>query len=69
MTEEQADRQLYFGAYFSKNNGQLSAEGGGGGTLILSYISRFGPLLEVQNFEFHFYFLGGGGEGGGQKNK
>ena len=32
------------------------------GTLILSYISRLGPLLEVQNFEFHF-FWGGGGAG------
>ena len=61
LTEKQADRQLYFGAYFSKNNGQLSAEGWGDGTLILSYICRFGPLLEVQNFEFHFFFWGGGG--------
>ena len=63
MTEKQADRQLYFGAYFSKTMVSL----GMGGTLILSYISRFGPLLEVQNFEFHlfcfFVFLGG------QKNK
>ena len=69
MTEKQANRQLYFGAYFSKNNGQLSAEGGGGegGTLILSYISRFGPLLEVQNFEFHFFFFFGGGGGGVRK--
>ena len=33
----------------------------GDGTLILSYICRFGPLLEVQNFEFHFFFWGGGG--------
>ena len=23
LTEKQADRQLFFGAYFSKNNGQL----------------------------------------------
>ena len=31
-------------------------EGGGGGcgTLILSYISRFCPFLEIQNFELHF---------------
>ena len=46
-----------------KNNGQLSAGAGGGlgGTLILSYISRFGPpLLAAQNFEFQF-FLGGRG--------
>ena len=47
--------------FFSKNNGQLSA-GGGGGTLILSYISRFGRLLEVQYFAFHFFFGGGGSE-------
>ena len=41
--------------------------GGGGGvsTPILSFISRFGPLLQVQNFDFNFS-LGGGG---GQKNK
>ena len=36
---------------------------GRGGTLILSYISRFGTLLEVQNFEFHFFWGGGGGGG------
>ena len=41
--------------------------GGRGCTLILFYISRFGPFLEFQNFEFHFY--GGGGGRGGQKNK
>ena len=28
------------------------------GTLILSYISRFCPFLEIQNFELH---VGGGG--------
>ena len=38
--------------------------GFGGGTLILSYISMFGPLLEVQNF---FFFLGGGGGGRGSE--
>ena len=41
------------------------------GTLILSYISRFCPFLEIQNFELHF-LLGDGGGGGGagyQKNK
>ena len=27
---------------------------GGCGTLILSYISRFCPFLEIQNFELHF---------------
>ena len=37
------------------------------GTLILSYISRFCPFLEIQNFELHF-LLGGGGAGD-QKNK
>ena len=36
-------------------------------TLILSYISRFCPFLEIQNFELHF-LLGGGGAGD-QKNK
>ena len=41
--------------------------GGVGGTLILSYISRFGLLLEVQNFEFHFFLWGGGGGGGVRK--
>ena len=38
------------------------------GTLILSYISRFCPFLEIQNFELHF-LLGGGGVAGDQKNK
>ena len=33
------------------------------GTLILSYISRFGPFLEVQNFELHFLEGGMGREG------
>ena len=31
--------------------------GGGGGTLISSYIRRLGSFFGVQNFEFH-YFLG-----------
>ena len=31
------------------------------GTLILSYISRFCPFLEIQNFELHFLLGGGGG--------
>ena len=42
--------------------------GGGGGTLIFSYIRRFGPFFWVQNFEFQyffffffFFFFGGGG--------
>ena len=38
------------------------------GTLILSYISRFCPFLEIQNFELHFCG-GGGGGAGDQKNK
>ena len=42
--------------------------GGGCGTLILSYIIRFCPFLEIQNFELHFV-LGGGGWAGDQKNK
>ena len=37
-------------------------EGGGCGTLILSYISRFCPFLVVQNFELHFLLGGGGGQ-------
>ena len=32
------------------------------GTLILSYISRFCPFLEIQNFELHFLLGGGGGQ-------
>ena len=32
-------------------------EGGGGGTLVFSYISRLGSFFGVQNFEFQ-YFLG-----------
>ena len=32
-------------------------QGGGGGTLIFSYIRRLGTFLGVQNFEFQ-YFLG-----------
>ena len=41
------------------------------GTLILSYISRFCPFLEIQNFELHFLCVwgGGGGGAGNQKNK
>ena len=34
---------------------------GWGGTLILSYISRIGPFLKVQNFELHFWRGGGVG--------
>ena len=32
------------------------------GTLILSYISRFCPFLEIQNFELHFLWGKGGQE-------
>ena len=48
---------------FKPNTGQLSGARGGVGTLILSYISRFGPFLEVQNFELHFLEGGMGREG------
>ena len=30
--------------------------GGGGGTLIFSYIRRLGPFFGVQNFEFRYFF-------------
>ena len=30
--------------------------GGGGGTLIFSYIRRLGPFFWVQNFEFRYFF-------------
>ena len=30
--------------------------GGGGGTLIFSYIRRLGPFLGVQNSEFQYFF-------------
>ena len=36
--------------------------------MILSYISRFGPFLKVQNFELHFWRGGGRGREG-QINK
>ena len=32
-----------------------------GGTLIFSYIHRLGPFLGVPNFEFQYFFWGGGG--------
>ena len=38
------------------------------GTLILSYISRFCPFLEIQNLNYIFCW-GGGGGAGDQKNK
>ena len=38
------------------------AGGGGCGTLILSYISRFCQFLEIQNFELHFCWGGGAQE-------
>ena len=42
----------------------IGTRGGGGGfTLIFSYIRRLGSFLGVQNFEFRyfFYFFWGGG--------
>ena len=39
------------------------------GTLILSYISRFCPFLEIQNFELHFLLGRGGGGQEIRKNK
>ena len=53
----------------------MAGGGEGCGTLILTYISRFCPFLEIQNFELHFLLRGGGGGGAGgggagdQKNK
>ena len=35
--------------------------GGGGGTLIFSYIRRLGTIFWVQNFVFQFLWGGGGG--------
>ena len=32
------------------------AQGGGGDTLIFSYIRRLGPFLGVQNFEFQYFW-------------
>ena len=37
-------------------------------TKVAHCISRFCPFLEIQNFELHFLFGGGGGSGD-QKNK
>ena len=42
--------QTYLEAYYSPRGG-----GGGGGTL-LSYISRLGLFLGVQNFEFQYFW-------------
>ena len=44
--------------------------GGGGGTLIFSYIRRLGSFFGVQKFEFQyfiFFFFFLGGEGGSEK--
>ena len=35
----------------------VSQGGGGGGTLIFSYIRRLGPFFGVQNFEFRFFWV------------
>ena len=42
--------------------------GGGGGTLILSYIRKLGSFLGFEIFEFQYFFFWGGG-GGVQKNE
>ena len=34
-----------------------SQGGGGGGTLILSYIRRLGSFFGVQNFELQYFFM------------
>ena len=34
----------------------LGPRGGGGGTLIFSYIRRLGPFFGGQNFEFQYFF-------------
>ena len=34
----------------------LQPRGGGGGTLIFSYIRRLGPFFGVPNFEFRYFF-------------
>ena len=47
--------------------GKLLGWGGGGGTLIFSYIRWLGSLFGVQNFEFQYFWgflekkMGGGG--------
>ena len=46
--------------------GLATQGGGGGGTLIFTYIRRLGSFFGVQNFEFQYFFWGGGGV---QKNK
>ena len=40
---------------------EISPGGGGGVTLIFSYIRRLRSIFWVQNFEFQYFFLGGGG--------
>ena len=34
----------------------VSRGGGGGGTLMFSYIRRLGPCFGVQNFEFQYFW-------------
>ena len=36
--------------------GSAPQQGGGGGTLIFSYIRRLGSFFGVQNFEFHYFW-------------
>ena len=68
MTEKQTDSYILLHTAL-KHCSAFGAGEGGMGTLILSYISRLGPFLKVQNFELHFFFGGGGVGAGGQKNK
>ena len=42
------------------SNECLRPWGGGGGTLMFLYIRRLGSLFWAQNFEFQYFFLGGG---------
>ena len=35
---------------------RLARGGGGGGTLIFSYIRRLGSFFVIQNVEFHYFF-------------
>ena len=58
--------RLTFGAFFSENNGQLSAGGGGGGwySNIIIYTQLRSPF-GGSKFRIAFFFFFGGG---GQKN-
>ena len=46
----------------------VTPRGGGGGTLIFSYIRRLLSFFGVQTFEFQYlFFFFGGGRGGSEK--